>query len=52
MTQVEMAQALEIGAEAYRAYENRALMPHHLVESFARITGIEIKKLFRTEHAL
>lgn len=46
MTQAEMAQALGIGSEAYRSYETRSLMPHHLVETFARITGIEIAELF------
>jgi transcriptional regulator with XRE-family HTH domain len=49
MTQAEMAKALGIGGEAYRTYENRALMPHHLVEPFARITGVEIEGLFRAE---
>lgn len=48
MTQAEMAQALKIGTEAYRAYETRSLMPHHLVEPFARITGIAIDELFES----
>ena len=43
MTQAEMAQALGVGAEAYRAYENRAPMPHHLVEPFARITASRLR---------
>jgi transcriptional regulator with XRE-family HTH domain len=47
MTQTEMADALGVGAEAYRAYESRALMPHHLIERFAGIAGIEIEDLFR-----
>jgi DNA-binding XRE family transcriptional regulator len=47
MTQAEMADALGVGAEAYRAYESRALMPHHLIERFAGIAGIEIEDLFR-----
>jgi transcriptional regulator with XRE-family HTH domain len=51
MTQAEMAEALGIGGEAYRSYESRALMPHHLVEAFARITGEEIDRLFRAEDA-
>jgi hypothetical protein len=37
--------------EAYRAYESRALMPHHLVEHFARVTGVDIDGLFRGEDA-
>jgi transcriptional regulator with XRE-family HTH domain len=46
MSQVEMAAALGIGAEAYRAYESRSLLPHHLVERFAILTGVEIQDLF------
>jgi DNA-binding XRE family transcriptional regulator len=46
MTQVEMARELGIGSEAYRSYETRSLMPHHLVEPFARIIGIDIEELF------
>jgi transcriptional regulator with XRE-family HTH domain len=48
MTQAEMAQALGVGAEAYRAYETRSPLPHHLIEPFARITGIDIDELFET----
>lgn len=46
LTQAEMANALRIGAEAYRAYEKRTPLPHFLVEQFARVTGIEIEYLF------
>lgn len=46
LTQMEMAAALGIGHEAYRAYEKRTPLPHFLVERFARITGVEIEYLF------
>lgn len=46
LTQAEMAQALSIGSEAYRAYEKRTPLPHNLIIPFARITGVEIEYLF------
>jgi transcriptional regulator with XRE-family HTH domain len=45
LTQAEMAQALGVGPEAYRAYEKRTPLPHFLIERFARITGTEIEFL-------
>jgi transcriptional regulator with XRE-family HTH domain len=46
MTQVEIARRLEISRGAYQKYESRTLLPYHLVEQFAAITGVEIKQLF------
>jgi transcriptional regulator with XRE-family HTH domain len=48
MTQAEMADILGVGAEAYRTYESRVPLPHHLIEQFARVTGIDIDQLFES----
>jgi DNA-binding XRE family transcriptional regulator len=46
LTQAEMAAALGVGGEAYRAYEKRTPVPHYLIERFARIAGVDIEYLF------
>lgn len=46
MTQAAMATALGVGTEAYRAYESRSPLPHHLVELFAALTGAGVEELF------
>ena len=46
MTRAEMGRRLEISRSAYARYETRAPLPHHLIEEFAAITGVEIKELF------
>ena len=46
LTQAEMAAALGVGGEAYRAYEKRTPLPHFLIERFCRIAGVEIEYLF------
>jgi len=46
MTQADIARALGISLGAYQKYETRTPLPHHLVEEFAKITGVAIGALF------
>lgn len=41
-SQAEIANFLGIDVEAYKKYETRTPLPHHLVEQFCTLTGIEI----------
>lgn len=41
-TQAEMAGFLSIGYEAYKKYENRSVLAHHLVPLFCRLVGVSI----------
>jgi DNA-binding transcriptional regulator YiaG len=45
MTQAEMARRLEVSRSAYQRYETRTPLPHHLIDEFAEITGVDIKDL-------
>lgn len=51
MTQAEMAQALGIPLPRYEKYETRSPLPHHLVEPFAAITGVQVDTLFERGEA-
>lgn len=46
LTMAEMAKELGVGVEAYRSYETRVMLPHHLVEKFCARTGVAIETLF------
>jgi transcriptional regulator with XRE-family HTH domain len=46
MTQVDLARALGISRRAYQKYQTRTPLPHHLLEEFAAITGVDIEHLF------
>jgi transcriptional regulator with XRE-family HTH domain len=41
-TQADIARALGISRAAYWTYENRTPLPHHLVEEFVAITGVDL----------
>lgn len=45
-TQADITRLLEVSRATYARYETNALLPHHLVEEFAEITGINIADLF------
>lgn len=42
MSQEKMAEALDVPLDRYRKYEIRTLLPHYLIEPFAKITGYSI----------
>ena len=47
MSQIEMAGALGVSAEAYRKYEKRSPLPHYLVIRFCAITKEPLADLFK-----
>jgi DNA-binding XRE family transcriptional regulator len=49
-TQNEMAAFLGIGVEAYKKYENRSVLPHHLVPVFCRLVGVSIDFFYTGRH--
>ena len=49
-TQERMATALGLDVHAYRKYELRSPVPHHLIPLFCMICGIAIDDLFRVQN--
>lgn len=41
-TQKQMAEALGVEQDAYRKYETRSPLPHHLIEPFCEIVGLPV----------
>jgi DNA-binding XRE family transcriptional regulator len=44
-SQADMAKALEIEHEAYKKYETRSMLPHHLLPRFAFMVGCDLSFL-------
>lgn len=42
LSQEKMAVALDVPLDRYRKYESRTLLPHYLIEPFAKATGYSI----------
>lgn len=42
LTQAQVAENLGIGEEAYRKYEKRSPLPHHLLARFAILVGSSV----------
>ena len=49
-TQERMATSMGLAVHAYRKYELRSPMPHHLIPLFCTICGITIDDLFRVQN--
>lgn len=49
-TPLEMTQLLGIRKDTYHRYETRTLMPHHLLETFCKLTGQDLTWLITGKH--
>lgn len=49
-SQAEMARMLRIGHSAYKRYEDRTPLPHHLIEAFCGITQTDIHYFVTGRH--
>jgi transcriptional regulator with XRE-family HTH domain len=49
-TQAFMAESLGIQLERYKKYEQRSLLPHHLIAGFCELTGCDIHYLLSGKH--
>lgn len=47
---LEMAQLLGIPKDTYHRYETRTLLPHHLLETFCKLTGQDLTWLITGRH--
>ena len=45
-THTDMARLLGVSRYAYEKYETRSLLPLHLAEQFAAVTGVQLSELF------
>jgi DNA-binding XRE family transcriptional regulator len=43
----EMAKALGVPRDTYYRYEERTMLPHHLIPKFCEITGVTVEWLMR-----
>ena|SRR5712675_1581654 len=49
-TPLEMAQLLDLPKDTYHRYETRTLLPHHLLETFCKLTGQDLTWLITGRH--
>lgn len=49
-TPLEMAQLLDVPKDTYHRYETRTLLPHHLLETFCKLTGQDLTWLITGKH--
>jgi hypothetical protein len=47
---LEMAQLLGVPKDTYHRYETRTLLPHHLLETFCKLTGQDLTWLITGRH--
>jgi hypothetical protein len=47
MSNAEVAAALGVEVDTMRRYQNRLLMPHHMVHRFCELMGVKTDFLFR-----
>ena len=45
LSQADVARALGISRSAYARYETRTSLPHHLIEDFVELTGVDFHEL-------